>query len=81
MSVSPEITFRTTLSNLRTNLKASPDILTEPEILLTLLKPVFISIVEIIHKNANVLDESIDEFTEALCFETSFRIRGCSHFL
>lgn len=74
MSVSPEITFRTTLSNLRTNLRASPDILNDPDILLTLLKPVFISIVEIIQKNASVLDESIDEFTESLCFETSFRI-------
>jgi len=30
--------------------------------------------VEIIQKNASVLDESIDEFTESLCFETSFRI-------
>ncbi len=74
MSVSPEISFRTTLSNLRTNLRASPDILNDPDILLTLLKPVFISIVEIIQKNASVLDESIDEFTESLCFETSFRI-------
>jgi len=74
VSVSPEISFRTTLSNLRTNLRASPDILNDPDILLTLLKPVFISIVEIIQKNASVLDESIDEFTESLCFETSFRI-------
>ncbi|MHA1481383.1 MAG: hypothetical protein ACTSQZ_08180 [Candidatus Thorarchaeota archaeon] len=74
MSVSPEISFRTTLSNLRTNLRASPDILNDPDLLLALLKPVFISIVEIIQKNASVLDESIDEFTESLCFETSFRI-------
>jgi len=74
VSVSPEISFRTTLSNLRTNLRASPDILNDPDLLLALLKPVFISIVEIIQKNASVLDESIDEFTESLCFETSFRI-------
>lgn len=74
MSVSPEISFRTTLSNLRRNLKASPDILGDPDILLALLKPVFVSIADIIHKNEELLHEGIDEFTEALCFETSFRI-------
>ncbi|MHA1576117.1 MAG: hypothetical protein ACTSU3_02030 [Candidatus Thorarchaeota archaeon] len=74
MSVSPEIAYRTTLSNVTRNLRSSPDILNDPEILIALLKPVFVSIAEIIHKNEQVLAEAISEFTEALCYETSFRI-------
>ncbi|MHA1959893.1 MAG: hypothetical protein ACW99U_06660 [Candidatus Thorarchaeota archaeon] len=42
------------------------------------LMPVFDAIISIIHENRSALGDDADEFAEALCLETGFRILECS---
>ncbi|MCK5265402.1 MAG: hypothetical protein KAR03_07325 [Candidatus Thorarchaeota archaeon] len=40
----------------------------------SILKPVFEAVVGIIHENQTALGDDADEFADALCFETGFKI-------
>ncbi|TXT55970.1 MAG: hypothetical protein BAJATHORv1_30354 [Candidatus Thorarchaeota archaeon] len=72
--VSPEKKYRDSLNALELRVKMRRSGKTDGKELVKDVSPVFDAITEIINKNKDILREDTDQFTEALCFETCFRI-------
>ena len=62
---------------LKRELKTRMSVIYSPSELSKMLKPIFEAIVGIIHRNLGALGDDADEFTETLCYETSFKILEC----
>ncbi|MBD3407056.1 MAG: hypothetical protein GF411_13135 [Candidatus Lokiarchaeota archaeon] len=72
--VSPEKKYRDSLNALELRVKMRKSGNADGRELVRDLQPVFESMTAIIKKNKDILKEDTDQFTEALCFETCFRI-------
>jgi hypothetical protein len=74
---SPERIYRDKLGVLETKLKVLRKSGTLDYNFGKEVQPVFSAAVDIIHKNRSRLQDDTDDFMEALCFETSFRLLEC----